>query len=159
MGRIRPVRPRLLPTHRRLVQRHRARVLPHHRLPHRPDDPQGPHHLRDGRDPLPLHRPRGLRRPRSHLGHADQDRRAHAALDLQGEERGNGGAGHRRQGHAGLRAHQRGRHAELRGHPGSDAQGDVAVRAVEPPEPEHREGAGVPPRKRAGHPRNHSERT
>ena len=69
LGRIRPVRPRLLPADRRLVQRHRARVLPHHRLPDRPDDPPGPHHVRDGRDPLPLHRPGGATatasRPRS----------------------------------------------------------------------------------------------
>src|SRR5437899_8821302 len=47
-----------------------------------------PHDVRDGRDPLPFHRARGLRRSDRDDHHAGRGRRAHAALELQGQERG-----------------------------------------------------------------------
>ena len=77
-------------------------------------------------DHLPLHRAGGPRRPRRDHDHADEDRRAHAALGLQGAQRRYRRAGHRGQGDARLRAHQRGRHAQLRGHPRGQLELDEA---------------------------------
>src|SRR6185503_5630341 len=146
LGRLRSFRPGLLPAHRRLVQRDRARVLPHHRLPDRPDDPRGPHHLRHGRDPLPLHRPGRLRRPHRHHHLAREDGRAHAALDLQGAQRRDQRARDRGQGDARLCAHQRGRHAQFRRDSAEDAPGAAAVGQPEPSQAEDREGSRIPPR-------------
>src|SRR5207249_1049604 len=84
LGRIGPLWARLLPAYRRLVQRHRARAVPRDRLSDRADDQERPHHVRDGRDPLPVHRAGGLRRPDREHDHPRRGRQPHPALELQG---------------------------------------------------------------------------
>src|SRR5262249_50071634 len=87
---------------------------------------------------LPLHRARGVRRSHPDNDHAGRHRRAHAALELQGEERDDRCCGERRPRDARLRAHHGGRHAEGDADPDRDGQRDPRGRRPEAPGAEQR---------------------